>query len=159
MLTITGCEHYGGGVSVYITAETDYRGFTWGPYLTEAYSIRNIQMVNYIVMIADTDEPYYMHRAGSVFLYALNMDPDTGEEMDLIETIDSNDFMGSHGWDNEDAFLGNSHLVYDKQDNAYRLYVTEMYKGLFVMEFKHNFGDNEIQVLTTNFVDLHRILQ
>lgn len=54
--------------------------------MTEAHYVRNLQMVNYILMIADTDEPgVYMQRGGTIFLYALNLDPVTEHQMDLIE--------------------------------------------------------------------------
>lgn len=67
--------------------------------------------------------------------------------------------FAAHGWDQEDAILGNSHLVYDSDDDAYRLYVTEVNHGLFVIEFNHTFGHNEIQVLATNFIDLNKLLE
>jgi hypothetical protein len=49
--------------------------------------------------------------------------------------IDSNDFYGCPGWTEEDAYLGNAHLVFSSDTNAYRLYITEANHGLFVVDF------------------------
>ena len=49
--------------------------------------------------------------------------------------------------------------MYDQQDDAYRLYVTEMNNGLFVIDFNHTFVHNEIQVLATNYIDLNEVLE
>lgn len=59
-----------------------------------------------------------------------------------LDYIDSNDFQDAHGWDFDSAYIGNAHLVYDELDNAYRLYLTEVGHGLFVMDFKHTPGSS-----------------
>ena len=38
---------------------------------------------------------------GAVYLYRLSFNPESGDEMDELEVIDGNDFMGCAGW-NED---------------------------------------------------------
>jgi len=84
--------------------------------------------------------PQYLLRNGGVFVYALNLDPISQIEMDELDYIDSNDFQAAHGWDNDDAYIGNAHLMYDEQDHTYRMYVTELTNGLFVLDFGHKFG-------------------
>lgn len=78
IFAVTTCQHYTGGVNVYFTSEADTKGFSWGPFPTQAHYARNVQIMHYILMIADTDEPgVYMQRGGTIFLYALNLDPVT----------------------------------------------------------------------------------
>lgn len=55
--------------------------------------------------------------------------------MDELEVIDSNDFVGCSGWNEDKAYLGNSHLVFSGNTNAYRLYITEARYGFFVVDF------------------------
>lgn len=55
LFTVTGCTHYSGGVNIYFTAEVDLKGFTWGPYRTDAHYMTNLQMVHYLLVITDTD--------------------------------------------------------------------------------------------------------
>lgn len=64
-------------------------------------------------MVVDTSAyPEYKYFEGAVFLYQLSFDQLTSEEMDELEVIDSNDFLGAHGWDNDVAYLGNADLIY-----------------------------------------------
>ena len=44
--------------------------------------------------------------------------------MNELEIFDSNDFVGAHGWNEEEAYLGNANFVYSANTNAYRLYIT-----------------------------------
>ena len=68
--------------------------------------------------------------------------------------------MGCAGWTEEEAYFGNAHLLYSGNTDAYRLYVTEINHGLFVMDFiRPHFLDPEITVLTTSFIDLHKLLE
>jgi hypothetical protein len=55
--------------------------------------------------------------------------------MDELEVIDSNDFVGAAGWNEDEAYLSNAHLVYSGNTDAYRLYVTESRFGFFVIDF------------------------
>ncbi len=43
----------------------------------------------------------------------------------------------AHGYRNRRVFIGNSHLVFSAINNVYRLYVTEVDNGLFVVDFTH----------------------
>lgn len=75
-----------------------------------------------------------------------------------LDYIDSNDFQGAAGWSGDDAYIGNSHLMYDGFDQNYRLYVTELNRGLFVIDFLHKMGEREINIITTNYIDLNKLL-
>lgn len=55
--------------------------------------------------------------------------------MDELDVIDSNDFMGCAGWTDDNAYLGNAHMIYSSNTEAYRLYITEINHGLFVVDF------------------------
>ena len=78
--------------------------------------------------------------------------------MDELDVIDSNDFMGCPGWTEDNAYLGNAHLLYWGSFDTYRLYITEISHGLFVVDFTRHFTDPEITILRTTFVDLHKML-
>jgi hypothetical protein len=48
--------------------------------------MKNLQMVHYLLVVTDTDEPgIFGQRGGTIFLYALNLDPVTEHQMDLID--------------------------------------------------------------------------
>jgi hypothetical protein len=111
---------------MYVTSFVSYKGFTWGPYPSDAYSVRNLQIINDIVMLADTpaNPEYMMNGFGEIYLYKVSPNAESGEEMIELEVIDSNDFMGCAGWNQEDAYLGNAHMLYSGNTDAYRLYIT-----------------------------------
>lgn len=102
-----------------------FKAFTWGPYRSDAYEVRNLQIINDIVMVADTSAiPEYKFNEGAIYLYKASFNPESGDEMDELDIIDSNDFLGASGWNKEKAYLGNAHLVYSDNTDAYRLYIT-----------------------------------
>jgi hypothetical protein len=37
--------------------------------------------------------------------------------------------------------------------------VTEVSHGLFILDFKHHPGNHEIQIITSNFIDLNALLK
>jgi len=79
--------------------------------------------------------------------------------MDELEVIDSNDFVGAAGWTEDDAYLGNAHLVYSGNINAYRLYVTEVRYGFFIVDFVRSSAfDAEITILSTTFINVKKLL-
>lgn len=51
-----------------------------------------------------------------------------------------------------DLYFNNAELVYNKDRGVYFLYVTEMTRGLLVMEFSHTFGASDITIRRTYFV-------
>lgn len=80
--------------------------------------------------------------------------------MDELEIIDSNDFYGCAGWNEDYAYLANAHLVYSGNVNAYRLYITESRFGFFVVDFvRAHATDNEITILSTTFINVKKLLE
>ena len=91
-------------------------------------------------------------------MYRINHDPSEAEAFDELEVIDSNDFLDTHGWGQERAFLGNSHIVWTNDSSLYRLLVTELNTGLFVVDFKWTNNRDEIVITKTNFINLKELL-
>ncbi len=58
--------------------------------------------------------------------------------MDELEVIDTNDLVMAQGYKKDKAYIANAHLVFNPAGNGtYRLYVTEVDSGLFVIDFTH----------------------
>jgi hypothetical protein len=161
IFAVTACQELGRGVNLYITSFSSYKSFTWGPYYSDAYNIRNLQIINDILMVVDTaSNPENQYEQGAIYLYRLSFNAESNDEMDELEVIDSNDFVGIHGWTDDKAFLGNAHIVYAAPTNTYRLYITEARYGFFVIDFvKAHVSDAEITILTTSFVNVRQLLQ
>lgn len=50
-------------------------------------------------MLADTpSNPEYKFKEGAIYLYKASFNPESGDEMDELDIIDSNDFLGCSGW-------------------------------------------------------------
>ena len=79
--------------------------------------------------------------------------------MDQLEIIDSNDFLGVHGWDNDKAYLGNADLVYSSNTRSWRLYVTEVTGGFFVVDFTRKDRDKQVNIVNTEFIDMKALLE
>jgi hypothetical protein len=79
--------------------------------------------------------------------------------MDELEVIDDNDLIMAHGFDKDTAYIANSHLVYVAAQRCYRLYVTEVDNGLFVIDFTHELGRREINILTINYINVRTLLE
>ncbi len=60
--------------------------------------------------------------------------------MNELEVIDTNDLSMAHGYDKLEVYIGNAHLVFSNINDCYRLYVTEVDGGLFVVDFQHHVG-------------------
>jgi hypothetical protein len=76
LVIASACQIFGGGVNVYITSLASEKGFTWGPFRTGAYFVKNLQLVNDLLVIVDVnDNPEFTYRAGGVYLYTLSLDP------------------------------------------------------------------------------------
>jgi hypothetical protein len=66
-------------VNLYVTSFISYKGFTWGPYHSDAYNARHLQIVNDILMLADTpSNPEYLMELGAIYLYQLSFDSESG---------------------------------------------------------------------------------
>ena len=65
----------------------------------------------------------------------------------------------AHGYDKDEVYIANSHLSYAPFTQVYRLYLTEVDNGLFVVDFKYELGRREINILLVQFIDLKKVVQ
>ena len=85
IFAVTACQEVGRGVNLYVTSFTSYKGFTWGPFYSDAYGVRNLQIVNDVLMLADTpSNPEYLVDQGAIYLYRLSFNAESGDEMDEL---------------------------------------------------------------------------
>jgi hypothetical protein len=54
--------------------------------------------------------------------------------------------------------IANAHLVYLTGKKIFRLYVTEVNNGLFVVDFTHEIGRDEISIRKVEYIDLAQTL-
>lgn len=108
---VSACESTK-GVQVYITSFISKKGFSWGPWSTSAQKVNRIEVEKQLVILVDTDvERQAMQREGGIYLYAINIRPDSSELLELIDIIDTDDFGGVAGWDSTSkAYLSNAHI-------------------------------------------------
>ena len=99
IFALTACQEISRGVNLYVTSFSSFKGFTWGPFRSAASQVRNLQVINDVAMLVDTSaNPEYKFQNGAVYLYKLSFNSESGDQMDELEVIDSNDFMGCAGW-------------------------------------------------------------
>lgn len=111
-------------------------------------------------MVTDVSTfPEYKFEKGNIFLYSLAFDQDSGEELDELEIINEDDLLLAQGYYRSSVYIGNSHLTYSSANRAYRLYVTEVDSGLFVVDFTYTVGQRELTILKTSFIDLKALLE
>lgn len=92
-------------------------------------------------MVTDTSTfPQYHYEKGNIYLYALAFDQDSGDEFDELEIIGEADLLLAQGYYHSQVHIGNSHLTYSLANRAYRLYITEVDSGLFVVDFTYTVG-------------------
>jgi hypothetical protein len=74
-ILVSACQMLGTGVNLYLTSQSSYKPWTLGPFMTEAYSVTNLQVAGDIVMVTDSSR-YPQNRYGkpSVHLFSLEMD-------------------------------------------------------------------------------------
>lgn len=74
--------------------------------------------------------------------------------------IDGNDLIGTDGWpDNENkVFIANSHIAWTNTTELYRMFVTEVRYGLFVVDFTWRAGRSEISLVHRSFLNLKEML-
>jgi hypothetical protein len=64
-----------------MTMLTSFKPITLGPFISDAYNARTLEVVHDVVMVVDQNSyPEFRLRPGSVFLYRASVDPDTLEE-------------------------------------------------------------------------------
>lgn len=73
IFAVTACQELGRGINLYVTSFTSFKAFTWGPYYSDAYNVRTLQIVNDVLMLTNTAaNPNYLFEEGSVYLYRLS---------------------------------------------------------------------------------------
>lgn len=78
-LLVTACQELGRGINLYVTTESSFKTWTWGPYQSSAYNVRNLQIAGDVLMLTDTSVyPEYKFDKGRIMLYALTLDSISG---------------------------------------------------------------------------------
>jgi hypothetical protein len=54
-----------------------------------------------------------------------------------------------------DPYIVSADLSYHPETGSYRLYITEILKGIFVVEFTHNLGDKEIHITRIQHINVN----
>lgn len=157
---VTACQHLGRGINLYMTSLQSFKPITQGPYETDAYHARNLQIVHDVVMVVNQNAyPELKIMSGSVFLYRASVDPDTLEEFDFLDEIDNDDLQAAHGWNGDEANIANAYLTFSSLTNAFRLYITELNNGFFVVDFTRHTWEAEIHILSVQYVDMNDLLK
>ena len=61
-----------------MTPLNSFKPITLGPFMTDSYYVRTLQVVHDVVMIVDQSQfPDITDKPGSVFLYRVSVNPDT----------------------------------------------------------------------------------
>ncbi len=91
--------------------------------------------MNDLIILVDTDnDAYRKSRPGGVYLYAVNMDDEIPTAIVEVEYINGDDIgMDEFG----DLYINNAELTYHPATQSYRLYMTEMTRGNFVVIIRH----------------------
>jgi hypothetical protein len=96
----------------------------------------------------DVDEnPWRLDREGGVIIYAMNHDPFEPEIFDELEIINTDDLAAANDWIGGSVFIGNAHFAFTNDSQTYRLVITELRNGFFVLDFKWVKGRKSVEVL------------
>ena len=68
--------------------------------------------------------------------------------------FDSNDFLAAEGWTQDRAYISNSHIAWTNSTELYRLFITELDHGLFMIDFNWKPGYDEVNTLSISFINL-----
>lgn len=157
---VSACQEADTDIYLYLTTENGYKPFTMGPFPSSADAIANLQIIGNLMFLTDADEEFhYTQREGAVIVYRINHDGSDVEAFDELEVLDSNDFWDTAGWEHEKAYIGNSHIVWTNDTSLFRILVTEVRYGLFLVDFKWVNGRDELSIVKTNFINLVDLLQ
>ena len=108
-----------------------------------------------LVLIVDVDkDPFKLQREGGVIIYAMNHDPFEPEIFDELEFIDSTDLSTANDWPGGPCYIANAHFAFTNISETYRLVITELRHGLFVVDFKWSKGKKSVEILKVKFIDL-----
>lgn len=155
--TVSACKNdqNGGEVYLYTTVYTASKPFVSGPYYSSAKHVTSLHSMGELLMVVDVDEnPYSFDREGGIIIYAMNHDPYDWEIFDELEFIDSDDLQAANDWPGGQVFIGNAHFAFTNETNTYRLVITELRNGLFVVDFAYTKGRKSLEILKVEFINL-----
>jgi hypothetical protein len=134
--TLSACKQ-GYEVYLYTTVYTASKPFVNGPYYSSAKHVTSMHVMEDLMIIVDVDEnPWSFDREGGVIIYAMNHDPFEPEIFDELEFIDTNDLIAANDWPGGPCFIANAHFTFVNSTSSYRLVITELTSGFFVVDFK-----------------------
>jgi hypothetical protein len=82
------------------------------------------------MLVDSVDDCYVKSRKGAIFLFEISDDLESDEALSEVEYIDGDDFgMRELG----DIYINNAELFYLEEQKVYRLFVTEVNRGLLIM--------------------------
>ena len=84
----------------------------------------------------------------------MNHDPYEPEIFDQLEFIDSTDLAAANDWPGGPCYLANAHFAFTNETETYRLVITELRNGLFVVDFKYVKNRRSVEILKVEFIDL-----
>ena len=153
--SVVGCVQ-GEKVLLQAVSGTGRKAFAFEPQETNAQGLLRLQATHNLVMLVDVDaDCYRKKRAGGIFLYEISEDLEINAPLAEIEYIDGDDFnMKQLGTLN----FNNAELIYNPENKIYRLYISEMERGLLILEFTHSPGRSAIVSRQTYLVPLRSML-
>lgn len=160
LFVVAACINSYQEVHIYLTSYVSRKGFTMGPWKTASSYVANLEIVSGIMILVDVSPlPSSRVRSGGVFVYAISLDSIADEKFVELDYIDTNDLSAAHGWQaTQDVFVGNAHLVYSGEAACYRLFITEVDHGLFIVSFNWQKGYSEISIRSVDYIDLNQVL-
>ena len=142
-------------IYLYTTVYSASKPFVNGPYYSSAKHVTSMHIMQELLVIVDVDErPFAFDREGGIIIYAMNHDPFEPEIFDELEFIDSTDLSAANDWPGGPVFIGNAHFAFTNKTDTYRLIITELRHGLFVLDFKWTKNRKSVEILKIEFIDL-----
>ena len=152
--TLSACKN-GDEVYLYTTVYSASKPFVNGPFYSSAKHVTSMHVMEELMMVVDVDErPWSFDREGGILLYAMNHDPFEPEIFDEIEYINTDDLTVANDWPGGPCFIGNAHFAFTNISNTYRLVVSELRNGFFVVDFRWTRGRKSIEILKVEYIDL-----
>jgi|JI61114C2RNA_FD_contig_51_3816721_length_1184_multi_1_in_0_out_0_2 hypothetical protein len=109
-----------------------------------------------MILVDVSSQPASRIRGGGVFVYAMSLDSVSDQRFVELDYIDTNDLINAHSWPaNQDVFVGNAHLIYSSEVQRYRLFITDVRNGLFIVSFNWQKGYSELSIRSVDYIDLN----
>lgn len=134
--SLSACKN-GNEVYLYTTVYTASKPFVNGPYYSAAQHVTSMHIMQELMIVVDVDErPWSFDREGGIIIYAMNHDPFEPEIFDEIEYINTDDLTVANDWPGGPCFIGNAHFAFTNITDTYRLVISELRNGLFIVDFR-----------------------